>query len=168
MKLIVSFSIPVLFVILTGIITYQYAEKIIISNYKTTCLQAIEMTANYLELGFDSAKDTAIQYISETQFDTFVSEKSNADDFLVSKQKATLKSVLVTKSTTDDFIENITIMTENSGVITTSSKWEDDLYLKYIEKYETQEEDTKSSRWVGRMDLLDENCGGIVKKSVVV
>ncbi len=159
-KLILSFMIPVLFVILVGITSYKNASDTIVYNYETSCLQSIDMTTKYVELGLDSVKSIAVKYVSDDNFQNFFSNKLDTTELSTSRLKRDMKSTLVMDSSANDFIENITVMSEEAGAISTYSKWEEDLYTQFTnsEGGKPLAEKNSSAYWIGKDETIDRVC----------
>ena len=156
-KLILSFMIPVLFVIIVGITSYKNAADTIVSNYQSSNLQSIAMTTKYIELGLDSVKNVAGKYVADNNFQNFFSGKLDTTTLETSRLKTSMKSNILQDSTINDFIENITVMSKEAGVISTYPQWEEDLYTQYTnsERGKALVDMQSSAYWIGQDDTID-------------
>ena len=64
-KLIASFLIPVLCIIILGVVSYQQASKAIIANYENSVSQTMNMTNQYITLAIDTVRSNYKSYLSD-------------------------------------------------------------------------------------------------------
>jgi len=62
-KLIISFTIPIIFLIVLGMISYNKAASGLVSSYEDTSIKALQMTAKYIEFGLDGVEAATLQYV---------------------------------------------------------------------------------------------------------
>jgi methyl-accepting chemotaxis protein len=168
-RLIISFLVPVLLIITLGIVSYQKASSAIIGSFKNSSIQAIKVTGDYIENGLDSISATALQYTENKNLSNYNAGKYQSD---YSNQEAVKKDVtksIRTKAVSDEFIENIHILSGTMGTITTVDKADPELYQKFIESDSGSKTKEKFSSvyWIGTSDLIDDRLS-IEKSSYAV
>jgi methyl-accepting chemotaxis protein len=161
MKLILSFLVPILFIIILGIVSFQKAAQGIRSSYENSTSQAINMTGEYLNLGIETVNDLSTQYMSEDSFknhftgiykDDFIEDNNNYNSVF---------NTVSTKVSVDNIISDISIMSDKVlNVTTTDYKGENfcaDFYQTELGK------DIKAKPydvvWIGADEYLDEKLG---------
>ncbi|MDE6064407.1 MAG: hypothetical protein K2G20_07480, partial [Lachnospiraceae bacterium] len=64
-QLIIGFTLPVLLVVCIGIYAYNKAEKGMVNNYRATALQALQMTTDYMNYGFETVSSSALELYND-------------------------------------------------------------------------------------------------------
>lgn len=160
-QLIVGFIIPIIFVIFVGIFSYSRASQGLIANYEASTLKTIEIAVDYVDLGLASVESTALQLTMDSQLSNFafgLYKDSPAEQL---KASNTIKSNIMAKEVSDDFIENIHIITdENTNLFTTTTKVGRGFLNGFLESAEGKkltEYGTKG--WIGSHPYVDEQVG---------
>ena len=65
MQLIVGFSLPILMVVCIGIYAYNKAAAGMVNNYRETALQALQMTADYIDYGFSTVQSNVLELYND-------------------------------------------------------------------------------------------------------
>ncbi|WP_167958604.1 methyl-accepting chemotaxis protein [Anaerosporobacter faecicola] len=160
-KLICAFFIPVCMIILLGVISYKMASKAIISNYVKTSSQAIDMTAEYLNVGLNTVEATALQYAMDEKIGEYLSGFYQYDMMKYAQVYKELLQTARTKSQTDEYISNINILSDAVYSILQVDKKTEGLYSKLCEKLKESgvENIGKSGLWISEHTALDEELG---------
>ena len=120
LQLLVGFIIPVVFVILVGIVSYNKAEEGMISNYEISAQNTINTQVEYLDFGFNLIRSDIVQIKLDKELQSLVAG-TYAND--ISKYSSTwnkTSSTIATKATLNQFINNIYIIPkQNTDVIST-------------------------------------------------
>ncbi|HWT74100.1 MAG TPA: methyl-accepting chemotaxis protein [Mobilitalea sp.] len=160
-KLIISFLVPISFILVLGFVSFNKAAEGIRSSYENSTKQTINMTSKYLQLGIQSIEDISSLYVSDDQ-----KQKYNVGYYLDDKVKNTeifnsIKSELVKKAKTDDFISQISIITDKAKSISTIDLKEENIGQGFYETEIGKEINSKRSKivWLGQNDYLDEKLG---------
>lgn len=158
-NLILAFIIPVVFIIFIGIVSYQKASSAIVDSYKRSSKTALEMTSKYLEFGFDSVVSSATQYVRDNNIKSYFGGQLKLNPEAELETKNSIKNSIVTKQVSDDFIENIHILSKNLEMITTSTTKVNGLFDQFLdgENGSTLKESMSSSYWIGSDSIIDEN-----------
>ena len=157
-RLIFSFMIPVIFVIIIGVVSYQKASSSIVKNYKDASLQAMEMTSEYLAFGMSSVEGTGVQYIMDQDIQKYFSGRLDSDDLQKMLVENNMVNEIVSKQTTDVFIENISIISSAQGYITANAQTAEDYYTQFLETQQGSglKQYPSSAYWIGSDQKTDE------------
>lgn len=119
-QLIVGFAIPILFLMLVGVVSYQKASSGLVSNYEQSTTNALEMTRNSLDNSFQNinqqvmemGQDSSIRSYSLGAYIGKTAEESSA--------KKTIQTALSVKETASDIVQNIHIIPVDDAKVVTS------------------------------------------------
>lgn len=157
-KLISSYMVPIVFIVLLGIVSYLLASGSIEDNFKKASSQSISMAGEYLRFGLDSVEDTAVQYNNDDNIKNYFYGRYNKDMSQMNTIVRTIKNTMLAKRTTDDFIENIHILSNKQDSLSTKGAFSGDVYTGFLET--DRGAYLKSNRmkgiWVGADEYLDE------------
>lgn len=160
-KLILAFLVPVCMIICLGVISYEKASSSIIANYEKTSIQAVDMTAEYLNVGMDAVKSTVLQFAMDEKISEYLSGFYQYDMTKYVQVYKELMQMIRTKSQADEFISNISIVSDDVYSILQVDKKEEGLYSKFIESIALQHMDTsvKTGYWIADHSALDDSLG---------
>lgn len=157
-SLILAFLIPVFFMVIVGAVSYDLASKAIVSSYKKASVQSIVMTSEYLNFGLESVKAASVQYIMDKDIEKYFRGNLNKDPMKRMQVEKDLVSNIMSKETTDSFIQNISFLSLSEGCITANIQKKDDYYtaLTELESGAKLKEMSSSNYWVGAQPEIDE------------
>jgi methyl-accepting chemotaxis protein len=161
-KLITSFIIPILFVIVIGYVSYDRAADAIIKNYKASNLQALNMTGDYINFGLKSVKATASQYILDSNNEKYFYGQLNSNQVNFNMKGKEIKEIIKTKIMWDEFLANIHFLSDHiDNTISTAYKPGSGLYQKFIdsEAMKPIKADSDGAYWVGKDEEFDQLLG---------
>ena len=122
LQLLVGFIIPVLFVILVGVVSYNKAEEGMISNYEVSAQNTINTQVEYLDFGFNLIRSDMVQLKLDKELQSLVAGTYTNDISKYSSTWSKTSSTLTAKATLNQFINNIYIVPkQNADVISTVS-----------------------------------------------
>ncbi len=113
-----AFMVPIVFIIILGVVSFQKASSGIQNNYKNATVEAINMAAEYMRFGFEAVEATSIQYISDDTISKYLMNNDNILD--QSNRRNSITSAFTAKKSTDEFIKDIYLLTDKTYSITTS------------------------------------------------
>jgi Methyl-accepting chemotaxis protein len=163
-KLIGGFLIPIIFIILLGIVSFQKAAYGIRSNYEKTTSQVLNMTGNYINFGIRSIDGTAIEYINDKSLVKYFLNQYK-DGTEKEAVQNTIKSSIITKSSADEFIENIYFISDIVDSLSTDEKGNmshgSPVYSGFMETQTGKylENHNMEAVWEGSDAYLDEKLG---------
>ena len=167
-KLIIAFLIPVLFIIILGMTSYQKASNALVKSYEEAAVTAIDTSSTYFELALNTIElrisqlkthDGILQYYNGAY------EGNDVEEAIAFKE---LKSYLSKTAFTDNLIASITFLGKYGDPLTTGGSFEksgEQLFLEYQQTEEGKRDtDGKGSyTWSGRHAYLDENITSTVE-----
>lgn len=156
-KLIVGFLVPVLFVIALGVISYKKASVGIISNYEKASKQTLDLTTEYIEFGLNSIESTAIQFEFEETTTKYFLNYVGVDKAELQSTYTTLFNQMHSKKVSDEFIQDIHIVSDVVTPISSSGIKATDSYTSLLNSDEGKQmmETTQKSGWFGYCDEID-------------
>lgn len=160
-KLVASFMVPILFIILLGIVSYNKAAEGIVDNYEKATLQAIEMAGEYIFFGIDAAEATSIQYVNDDNIAKYLSDRYGNDNVEHIELQKTVTNLFNAKKATDDFIQEIYLISDKADTISTKGKYESGILSEYLETEVGSLIKKNSNKiiWSGNDTYLDSKLG---------
>lgn len=119
-QLVIGFSLPILLVAAIGIYAYNKAEEGMVSNYQRNTLEALRMTADYIDYGFSTVTANALELYNDDNVKGY-SRNLYRDD--AAQGNIVMKNIvnnITTKRMANDFIQEIHII-PMSGVSSMTS-----------------------------------------------
>lgn len=160
-KLVASFMVPILCIILLGIVSYNKASDGIVYNYEKATLQAIEMAGEYIYFGIDTVEATSIQYLNDDNITKYLSSIYVNDVMEHFNLQKTISNLFNAKKATDDFIQDVHLISDKEDSISTKGKYESGILAEYFET-ETGayiKKNTTKIVWSGNDTYLDSKLG---------
>lgn len=163
-KLIMGFLIPLLCLVIIGIVSYHQAANGLIKNYEASTADSLDMTATYLDYGFQSITANGIQLSSDNSISNYLKGDYDED----STQKLTippaLHGMIKTKNSVEKFIHNIHVIPK-AGKSVFSSSFTQYYYSEgfYDEIFAEEELLNKAKYtsffWTTSHNIIDEKLG---------
>lgn len=163
-KLIASFFVPIAFIILLGVISFQKAANGIWSSYEYSTKQAISMTSEYLQFGVESINDLSVQYINDDTMVKYFSDFYRDDILTNNNTYRSLSKTALAKETIEDFISNISVLSDKVKSITTDSITDDNILKGFFETENGKNVIEANNIWVGSDSYLDKKMGIMPEK----
>lgn len=156
-KLIVGFLVPVLFVIALGVISYRKASDGIITNYENASKQTLDLTTQYIEFGLNSIESAAIQFEFEDTTTKYFLNYVGAEKAEIQSIYTTLFNQMHSKKVSDEFIQDIHMVSDVVTPISSSGIKATDSYSNLMDSKEGKQmmESTQKSGWFGYCDGID-------------
>lgn len=160
-RLILSFFVPIAFIILLGFVSYREASKGIINKYKESTVNAISMAGEYLRFGLDSVETTSMQLINDDNVEDYFMNYYPDDTLGNKTRRTTIKKYIDSVRNSDDFIGNIYLLSENVESISTAKNLGKGIYQGFIETEKGIEVNKSFGKlfWSGQDTYLDEKLG---------
>jgi methyl-accepting chemotaxis protein len=158
-KLIASFLVPIVFIIILGIVSFGKAAQGIRNSYEKSTKQTINMTVQYLQFGVDSIEALSTQYVNDDTVKKYFF--NNGDDELITHQNyETIYNSILAKQVTDNFISNISIFSDKVDSISTVTSVGENILGDFFDT-ETGKNISKSKDifWIGSDSFLDAKTG---------
>lgn len=130
-KLIASFLIPVLCIIILGVVSYQQASKAIIANYENSVSQTMNMTNQYITLAIDTVRSNYKSYLSDEDLSKYFKgllESAEGKTLALKYTKEVNRDV-----NTNNLICNISFISDDQVSITSAAPTTSTPYSAYAE-----------------------------------
>jgi len=156
-KLIICILVPVLFIILLGIASYQKASGAIVKKFEEASLSAISKTADYFNIIMMSVKGVVLELSTDSELQMYYSGDYANDPIEEKERLSDLKSKLSEKSVFNGFINNIAVLGEYGTSISTRDKLNLDAYKEFKNTREAEILDASSGVvWSGKREYIDQ------------
>lgn len=132
-KLVGSFMVPIAFIILLGIVSYEKAANSIVKNYEDASIQSIDMAGEYLRFGLTSVEATSVQYAEDNLVKEFVYNVKKDDVIENNNKRKKISDSFTTKQVTDKFIQDIYFVSEKTVTVSTKNGLDNDIYAGFME-----------------------------------
>lgn len=160
-KLILSFLIPIAFILILGFVSFEQAARGIRSSYEASTRQTINMTGRYLQLGIQTIESLSSQYVSDSQYQKYIIGYYQDDKVKNAEIYNGIKNELMKKAKTDDFLSGIYIVTDKAKSITSSATELGSIGAGFYETDLGQELNKNRSKiaWIGENQYLKDKLG---------
>ncbi|MGN0317503.1 MAG: methyl-accepting chemotaxis protein [Lachnospira sp.] len=158
-KLIFSFAIPVLLIIVLGIVSYSASAKALQNSFKRSSQSTINMTSDYYNLMFSNIKATSNEIMGNTTIQGYYSGAYAHEMLTESENYSTINSTINATAVGNKAISNIFVIGPyGKNIYTTSSKLnnEPDALKNLKESSEAKAIDAKNSAWFTSREYMDE------------
>lgn len=118
-RLIGSFLIPILCIIVLGIMSFQLASKALINSYKDSSTQTAEMMQQYMDLIVASEKDDIKSYLSNSDATMLMADAFNEVD--AGLKRRSLKDELQNRLARDSKLEGVYLLTDGGRSVAAGS-----------------------------------------------
>ncbi len=157
-KLMVSFLVLIGMTVFLGVASYQKSANAIRKNYTESACQTLNMTGEYLAFGFRAVENTAAQLVSDENVKGYFSGMYGSDKIQISSARQTITKLLASKSVTEEFIENIYLISEKIDSLSTRKIKSSGLYHGFIDTPmgKKLQQNKMDVIWSGEDSYLDE------------
>ncbi len=155
-KLIASFFIPVACIIILGAASYLKTSKSIVSSFETVTADSINMAAEFMRFGFSNVEAASIQYANDSSLVNYLTNSGDLSE--ISNTKKLIENNLAAKKISDEFIENIFMISKDVlPISTTNLRYEKDTYesLRKTEIGQYLQKNRAKVVWDGQDEYLD-------------
>lgn len=121
-QLLFGFAIPVIFVILVGVISYNKAEEGMMHNYEVSAQNTINTQMDYLDFGFSLIRGDAVQIKLDTELQSLVGGTYKNDVSKASTVTNQTNSSITIKKNLNSFINDIYIVPKSDNQIISTTK----------------------------------------------
>lgn len=158
MQILVGFVIPILIVIALGFTSYKQAADGLIETYENSNITSIEMASQLIDFGLQSIISSSSEISTDSNFLTYASRSSTLNSL---RAKNDMKSTILMKQLSNDFIQNIHLIPESPSAALSSTSigsfTGEDIYPDIRPEMENQCSSTTSQdKWGSSHDKLDE------------
>lgn len=160
-KMYLCFMIPILFMIVTGVISYKYAEDGMSEKYMESSQQTAKMAVEYLNVSYANIEAEALQYAFDGDLQKYFLSLMDDDDITLASFVNNTRLTLKASKSANAFINDIHfIPLKGVDVITTgSTATVDGFYKDQLEEVKSMTTDKNLLRWTDSHPLIDEKLG---------
>lgn len=158
-KLIASFMIPVICIIILGVVSYQQASTAIISNYEDSVQETMNMTNQYISLVIDTVRSNYKSYLSDSDMSSYFKGllgSTMAKTFALSRSKEINRDI-----NTNSLVSGLYFIADDGISITTGAPTTSELFTAYAQTPEGVEvaDDRANYHLFGNLSDADEALG---------
>lgn len=157
-KLIGAFTIPVIFIIILGVVSYMTASSAIKSSFTDASSATVLQTADYYDLVFANVKSVANDFVNTEDVKSYYAGSLKNDTITETNTYNSISSTLIVNATSNSAIKNIIVIGNYGKVITTSSAGALESTGEY-DKVKASAEGTKIDKerttWITSREYID-------------
>lgn len=161
-KLIISFLIPVAFIVALGAISYGQVSSAMVKQYQKTASDTMNACSDYMDLITKDISQQVVRIMSDSNYSTYY-EKKHKGVSQTNTAYRTLKTNLVTSSVTVDSLKNIVVIGKDNNPICNNDIKVDATYFdQFLETEEGKAYADDSSfqyAWTGYHTFADDVLG---------
>ncbi len=131
-KLIVSYLLPVLLIMLLGINSYQTAKSQIVSTYQESVEQTVIMMNQYLSLAFDTLQNNFKGYMNDDELDKFLKGLYDSDPDIHYNLPLSYEKTFMSAATTNALLSNVYILSNKENAIASNGVTTQGLLAEYM------------------------------------
>ncbi len=155
-KMIFSFLLPVIFILILGSISYQKASSGLIKRYENSTESALTMTQKYFQIIMNEASAKALQITNSPNIAKYYSGNFSKVPFEEYKSIDETRRTLSSLVKNDEFIQDITIITNYGQSLTSKKLISQNHYNSFSSSNDLKAiSPTEAGLWVGKHEFLD-------------
>ncbi len=155
-KVMFCFIVPIVFMIIIGVSSYQKAARGMNDKYQDSTMQAIHMATEYIDMSCTFISSEALKYAFNSDLSRYFLGLSTDDPYEMSQLRDSYKKEITAARAGNSFISNIHIITmEGIYMISTSANTNTDgFYKAYVESVPSNGKSVVN--WIDSHPLLDQ------------
>ena len=131
-RLVFSFLVPVVFIVILGTVSYQKASKQIVATYEQSVEQTVDMINQYLTLSFDTVQSNYKEYLNNEDLNKFYKGLFESDTSRQAYLPKEYLDIFSQARSTDALISNIYFISDTQASITTTKTEAPELYSAFL------------------------------------
>ena len=165
-KLMFSFLVPVVFIVILGLAAYSSASKSVVNTFTDSTINVISSTANYYDIIMKTTEDKATQLSIDANTWNYYSRMYQGETVEEAEVFKSIRSSVTSLTISDKFLKNITIFTNYGQPVATTGRFTDNNPYETF-KGTAEAEFINNSQdnmvWTGYHTYLDEELGILPK-----
>lgn len=158
-KLIGSFLVPVVLILLLGIICYLEASAGIAGKYESAAQTSMTMTAKYFDTILASIESKAMQLDTDSIISKYFSGNYEYDSIEQKKRMEEIVSKMLSITLTDKSISHIYIFSKDGYGLSSDGKMLNNLYEQFTASEDMNKLGNGEAVWLGTHSGLDQLTG---------
>lgn len=161
-KLVLSFFVPVVLIIILGIAAYINASRSIVTTFKDSAISMINSTGNYYGVIMQAVEDKALQLYNDYDAEQYFNGILQSDMLEEANALIRLKTTVSQMALADKYIKNIAMFTQYGDPVTSTGSFRD---RNFYETFSATEEgaavtaSAKNGIWYGNHAYIDDQLG---------
>lgn len=159
-KIVVCFTVPIVFMILVGVIAYRKASAGMSEQFLDSTEQTMNMTVSYMNAINSFVESEALKYAFDADLNRYLSGVYEKDGYAVERKNliSSQETSLLSTQSGNDFINNVHIIpSEELTLISTApSVRTTGFFAEYQEEVAAQETDGRKNVWTDWHHVLDD------------
>ena len=131
-KLIASYLLPVLLIVLLGVNSYQTAKSQIVTSYQESVEQTVTMMNQYLTLAFDTLQNNFKGYMNDDELDKFLKGLYDSDPDIHYNLPLSYEKTFMSAATTNALLSNVYILSDRENAISSNGLTTQGLLSEYM------------------------------------
>ncbi len=160
-KIVVCFTVPILFMILVGIIAYRKASTGMSEQFLDSTKQTMNMTVSYMDAINAFVEGEALKFAFDADLNRYFSGVYERDGYAVDRKKliTSQKTNMLSAQSGNDFISNIHIIPseELTLITTTNSETTKGFFAEYQAEVSERDNGDRRRVWTDWHHVLDSN-----------
>lgn len=153
-KIIVCFLVPIIFMVMLGIISYQKAAEGMSTSFRESTQETVDMASAYVDMTNSFIEAEALKYVVDSELGKYFIGVYGNDPVKEMTLANQVKRQILASQVGNSFISNIYIITEETTpMISTKSKSQNGIYEAYMAEMAP---DGNLADWDDHHDVLDE------------
>lgn len=158
-KIVICFLVPILFMILLGVISYQKAAQGMNDSFRESAQQTINMATEYIEVSNSFIEAEGLKYVVDSELGKYFIGIYSDDPMELKTLLSQVQTRISASQVGNQFISNIYIIPQaDRKMISTKSTTRAGIYDEYMEEMSGQDEKS-IPRWVDSHSVLDAQLG---------
>ncbi len=122
-QMIIGFTVPILFVILVGVISYIKASNGLITSFEEAATNTIDMAVNYIDVGMGTLEAEAFVQSQNENISDYIFSAKNDEQIKIYELTQAIYSQLTAAQVANDFIQDIHIIPKgHAKVLSTKAR----------------------------------------------
>ena len=156
-KILLSFLIPVVFIVILGVTSYSKAEEGMKAKYEKSTGEALEMMASQVDLFSSFIKSEALKYAFDQTLFKATNGSYDDDPRGYNKASASISSNIMASQAGNSFIKDIhIIMNPGTKMLSTKMMNINSIFDTYFEEMKDPANDKEIVNWIDSHTSLDE------------
>ena len=153
-KIIVCFLVPIIFMVMLGIISYQKAAEGMSTSFRESTQETVDMASAYVDMTNSFIEAEALKYVVDSELGKYFIGVYGNDPVKETTLANQVTRQILASQVGNSFISNIYIITEETTpMISTKSKSQNGIYEAYMAEMAP---DGNLADWDDHHDVLDE------------
>ncbi len=156
-SLIYAFMIPVGFIVLLGILSYQTASRSVQKQYRKAVSGNVVTMADYSNLLCETIEAKANEFVTTKDVTTYYSKFAGSNESEAMKKYRDIKTMLTSSRGTCDYMNGFYVFSPKGGnIISATGQLTEDTAEEFEKTQEAKEIQSVKGVWTGYHNFLDE------------